>query len=86
MAEALSVVVMNYFTNHIIIADEDDHLLSQLAFDQHCPDRSLQFVADELQLLGALAKSSFTPSLILLDFNMPRLNGFETLQILRYAF
>jgi CheY-like chemotaxis protein len=64
--------------------DEDDHYLLQTAFRVHCPACQLQFAHDGLVLLELLNQSTLIPSLIILDLNMPRLDGFETLQILRH--
>jgi CheY-like chemotaxis protein len=64
--------------------DEDDHYLLQTAFRVDCPTCQLQFAYDGLILLELLSQSVLTPSLIILDLNMPRLDGFETLQILRH--
>ena len=63
--------------------DEDDRYLLARAFAQHSPDCRLQFAHDGLALLDALGQTKAHPSLILLDLNMPRLNGFEALKRLR---
>jgi CheY-like chemotaxis protein len=77
---------MQQLIHSIFVADddEDDHYLLQTAFQEHCPTCQLQFANDGLKLLEALSQSSLSPSLIILDLNMPRLDGFETLQILRH--
>jgi len=72
-------------THSVFIADddEDDRLLLQFAFAQHSPECHLFFADDGLALLDALAHVNSEPCLIILDLNMPRLNGFEALQVLR---
>ncbi|MBN8824584.1 MULTISPECIES: response regulator [unclassified Spirosoma] len=63
--------------------DEDDRFLLQLAFQEHSPECQLVFTEDGMALIDALVHSPFTPCLIVLDLNMPRLNGFEALTVLR---
>ena len=63
--------------------DEDDRLLLKYAFAQHSPECHLVFAEDGLALLDALVQIDSEPCLIILDLNMPRLNGLEALQVLR---
>jgi CheY-like chemotaxis protein len=63
--------------------DEDDRLLMKIAFDRYCPEAKIEFAVDGLDLMAALSESRARPCLIILDLNMPRLNGLESLQILR---
>lgn len=63
--------------------DEDDRFLIHKAFSQINPECRLYFLTNGAELLKALNKTSFLPSLILLDVNMPFLNGLETLTLIR---
>lgn len=63
--------------------DDDDRLLMKVAFDRQCPEANIRFAIDGLSLLDALSSSPERPCLIILDLNMPRLNGIESLEILR---
>lgn len=67
----------------IVDDDDDDQLLARSAFKAINP--AIQVVAfyDGDQLLPALASCEQLPRLILLDINMVRQNGFETLVQLR---
>ena len=76
---------MNQNAPCVFIADddEDDCYLLARAFREHSPECRLQFASDGEGLLETLAQSESLPNLILLDLNMPRLDGFEALQRLR---
>ena len=63
--------------------DEDDCYLLQRAFDRYSPESQMVFAPDGRALLDTLNQSDTEPCLIILDLNMPRLNGFETLTMLR---
>jgi CheY-like chemotaxis protein len=63
--------------------DEDDRFLIHKAFSQINPECRLYFLTDGSELLKALNKTSILPSLIVLDLNMPNLNGLETLMLIR---
>ena len=78
--------------NNIIILmaddDADDRLLAQDAFEENRLGNELRFVEDGEELLDYLyrrgkyvdPKSSPRPGIILLDLNMPRLDGREALK------
>jgi CheY-like chemotaxis protein len=63
--------------------DEDDRFLMKMAFDVHCPEAKIEFAVDGLDLMSALNDSLSIPCLIILDLNMPRLNGLDSLKLLR---
>ncbi|MBD2755083.1 response regulator [Spirosoma validum] len=63
--------------------DEDDLYLIQLAFRENAPNCHLQFASNGRALLNLLEQTSSYPCLIILDLNMPFMNGFEVLQTLR---
>lgn len=74
----------------ILIADddEDDRMFTKEAFDENFEDNEIRFVNDGVELLDYLRRknkyanpaSSPRPSIILLDLNMPRMDGREALQ------
>ncbi len=63
--------------------DPDDQLLIQTAFNSHVPPVLLRILTDGGEVLPALETARSEPKLILMDINMTRQNGFDTLQRLR---
>lgn len=81
--------------NQIVILyaddDEDDQMLTQEAFEESNLGVALHFASDGLQLLDYLynrppfedSAQNPRPDLILLDLNMPRMDGREVLAIMK---
>lgn len=67
----------------IVDDDEDDQLLIRSAFTEVSPAIELVLLTDGDELLPKLSGSSRLPDLILLDVNMTRQNGLDTLEELR---
>ncbi len=70
----------------ILIADDDDddRFLMQSALDEYGISNPTTFVKDGLALLNYLRQNNQTTvGLILLDLNMPRMDGREVLKILK---
>lgn len=75
----------------ILIADDDeeDRMLARDALNESRLANRIFFVEDGVDLLdflyqrGSYSESAPRPGLILLDINMPRMNGFEALREIR---
>lgn len=67
----------------VVDDDPDDQLLIKAAFRQLLPPVDIFLLNDGIELLESLPQAAKLPKVILLDLNMPRLNGFETLTKLR---
>lgn len=67
----------------IVDDDEDDQLFIRSAFINGQPPVAVLTLSDGDDLLPTLAQCHELPRLILLDVNMPRKNGFDTLKELR---
>lgn len=60
-----------------------DQVLAREAFEELCPDCHLTVASDGPEALTLLRAATELPEVILLDVNMPRMNGFEVLQALK---
>ncbi|GAB4023421.1 response regulator [Spirosoma migulaei] len=67
----------------IVDDDEDDQYLIKAAFERDSHHYNLQFAADGTDVLENIEGPQFLPDLILLDLNMPVINGFEVLKHLK---
>lgn len=70
--------------NFILLAedDEDDQELIRMAFRRITSNHDIKIVNNGQELVEALLKQHNLPCLIVLDLNMPLLNGIQTLQAL----
>jgi CheY-like chemotaxis protein len=70
---------------HVLLVedDADDQLLIEEAFHDTELPVTIDFAIDGRQALDMLSKDTYTPDLILLDLNMPVMNGFEVLSQLQ---
>jgi len=76
---------MNEFSNTIVVVDDDadDQFLIRNVFEQTNPAIEVVTLSDGDEVLPYLNKQRVLPELVLLDLNMPRLNGIHTLIKLR---
>lgn len=70
--------------NFILLAedDEDDQELIQMAFNRVSSGHDVKIVSNGQEALDVLIKHPNLPCLIVLDLNMPLLNGIQTLKVL----
>lgn len=70
--------------NILLVEDDlDDQLLIDEAFQGTDVPLKLEFAGDGAQALKMLERPDYLPDLILLDLNMPVMNGFEVLTYLK---
>ncbi len=77
--------MLNGLQTFILLAedDEDDQELIRLAFSKVDPGYSLKVVANGKEAIDTLQLQSGLPCVIILDLNMPVLNGIQTLAVLQ---
>lgn len=69
----------------IIDDDEDDRFFMQQAFKTDSPHIQVYLAAGGQQALDLLGSAQPLPDVILLDLNMPTMNGFEVLRQLKQS-
>ena len=74
---------MNQHTIFVAEDDEDDQFLLRTAFASTGVACDLVFFTNGEELINQLAISAHRPTLVLLDLNMPVMDGFQTLSYLR---
>ncbi|GAB4023077.1 response regulator [Spirosoma koreense] len=67
----------------IVDDDEDDQFLIKTAFQRDSALYNLRFATDGTDVLESIETPLFLPDLILLDLNMPVIDGFEVLKHLK---
>lgn len=64
----------------LIVDDNDaDQFISRYMFEAESPDTEILQAYDGQEALEVLAQADQAPDLIILDINMPRMNGYEFL-------
>ena len=79
------MTLLQAITVLIIDDDEDDRFFMKQAFQADAPSTHLYLAADGQQALDLLSSTQPLPDVILLDLNMPGLNGFDVLQHLKQS-
>ncbi|PRY47354.1 response regulator receiver domain-containing protein [Spirosoma oryzae] len=76
---------MNDLLIYLVDDDEDDRLLLRQAFQQHTTPCRIDEFTDGVGIIDRLTQTTTGayPNLILLDLNMPRMDGFATLKVIK---
>lgn len=88
LRDLASVMADSSSPNTILVAEdsEDDAMLLRYAFERFGLDYQLHIVSDGREAVDYLKESieaGSLPKLILLDINMPRMDGFEVLEVIK---
>lgn len=76
---------MSQYNLFLVDDDEDDIYLARLTFNEHFSNWKLTTFGDGQELIDYLTEPTThaLPDLVILDLNMPRLTGFETLNLVK---
>jgi CheY-like chemotaxis protein len=70
--------------SYLLVDDSpEDRLLAEEAFEQVCPACVLTCVESASAALALLRQLHFVPDVMLVDLNMPGMNGFQLLQVMK---
>lgn len=67
----------------LIDDDEDDCEIFQEAISDSCPSAQLVIASDGVEAIEILNSGKVRPDVIFLDFNLPKMNGFDCLHLLK---
>lgn len=67
----------------VVDDDEDDRFMIEQAFRYYSPECQIQLLNTGTDLVNSIDNWQSLPSMILLDLNMPQMNGLETLAFIR---
>src|SRR5687768_4204869 len=72
-------------TIHILIVDDDadDHFFLRKALNKHVPNALIESLYDGAEALLYLEKNESLPDLVILDLNMTRISGQDTIRLIR---
>jgi DNA-binding NarL/FixJ family response regulator len=72
----------NALPGGIVMIDDDEvmHFLFRVLMKKYKPELNLQTYSEAKKVLGLLEDNSFEGSVIMLDLNMPLMNGWQFLQ------
>lgn len=71
---------------HYLLVDDSpsDRMLAQEAFEHVSPSCTLTCIPNGQQAMNLLREGLYRPDVILLDINMPGMNGFQVLEQLKH--
>lgn len=84
LVNSVSFTGMNTFPLLCVVDDTADYrVLVQYLLNRACPQHALSLFADGQLFLDALPRLDYLPDLILLDYHMPGLDGYQLLGLLK---
>ena len=88
MMQAETIIKISMHGGHIVSIDDDVHFqtLLSFAYKRNILENELIFVSSALeciQLIKKMKEEGLVPALLLIDINMPEINGFQLIDKLR---